>query len=93
MLQELIVAHRCEIAERVRQRTVAFTAPGIESTKQEQGVPVLLTQIVDALAEAGGFGALRAESATTAIKGQRRYPWSTIAERRLYDRAGGEWLW
>ena len=52
MLQDFIVAHRGEIIERVRARTLARTSPGRNDTKPEEGVPVLLTQIVEALVEA-----------------------------------------
>jgi len=67
MLQEFIVANRGEIVDRVGQRAMGRTGQGGVATKPEQGVPVLLTQIVDALAEASILRILRSESATTTI--------------------------
>ena len=67
MLQEFIVVNRGEIVERVAQRARARMAHGAAATRPEQGVPVLLTQIVDALAEVSTLRVLRTESATTEI--------------------------
>ena len=50
MLQEFIAANREQIIDRVRQRVSERTAPKSTSSQLEYGVPILLTQIVDALA-------------------------------------------
>jgi signal transduction histidine kinase len=52
MLRQLIVANREEIIERARRRVSARTAPKSSDTRLEHGVPIFLTQIVDALAAA-----------------------------------------
>jgi signal transduction histidine kinase len=68
MLQEFIVANRGEIVERVRQRAGAKAGEARVDTKQAQAIPMLLTQIVDALAEASSLRVLRTESPTTEIR-------------------------
>ena len=67
MLQEFIIAHRGEIELRVGQRVMARMAHVNPASRPEQGVPVLITQIVEALAEASTLRVLRAESPTTVI--------------------------
>jgi signal transduction histidine kinase len=52
MLQEFIVTNRDEIISRVRQRVSERTTRISSDDKLEHGVPILLTQIVDALADA-----------------------------------------
>ena len=67
MLQDFIVANRGEIIERVEHRAMTRVPLGGVATKPEYGVPALLPQIVDALAEASILRILREQSATTAI--------------------------
>ena len=52
MLQEFIVANRDEIIGRAKRRVNERTALKSTDTRLEHGVPILLTQIVSALAEA-----------------------------------------
>jgi len=52
MLEEFIVSHRTDIIDRARRRMSERMAPKSSDTRQEHGVPILLTQIVDALAAA-----------------------------------------
>jgi signal transduction histidine kinase len=54
MLQEFIVANREEIIARARLRVSSRTVAKWSDTRLEHGVPVLLTQIVEALAIARG---------------------------------------
>jgi signal transduction histidine kinase len=74
MLQEFIAANREKIIDRARQRVSERTAPKSADTNLEHGVPILLTQIVDALARVAstptlhlvGSAAGRTEIADTA---------------------------
>ena len=52
MLQEFIAANREKIIGRARQRVGERSTPKSTDTKLEHGVPILLTQIVEALARA-----------------------------------------
>jgi signal transduction histidine kinase len=52
MLQAFIVANREKIIDRAQRRVGERTAPKSTDTKLEHGVPILLSQIVDALARA-----------------------------------------
>jgi signal transduction histidine kinase len=58
MLQEFIAANRDKIIERARRRVSERSAPKSTDTNLEHGVPILLTQIVDALARVGSVPAL-----------------------------------
>jgi signal transduction histidine kinase len=59
MLQEFIVANREKIIDRARQRVGERRAPKSSDTELEHGVPVLLSQIVDALAPIASARTLR----------------------------------
>jgi signal transduction histidine kinase len=63
MLQDFIVANRDKIIDRARQRVSDRSAPKSTDTALEHGVPVLLTQIVDALTEARTLHVVGAPSA------------------------------
>ncbi len=52
MLQEFIVANREEIIARASARVTSRAAPHSSDTRLEHGVPILLTQIVEALTAA-----------------------------------------
>jgi signal transduction histidine kinase len=74
MLQEFIVANRERIIDRARLRVSERMAPKSTNANLEHGVPILLTQIVDALARVAstptlhlvGLAAGRTEIADTA---------------------------
>jgi signal transduction histidine kinase len=59
MLQEFIIANRDKIIDRTRQRVRERTAPKSIDAGLEHGVPILLTQIVEALARSGLAPTLR----------------------------------
>jgi len=59
MLQEFIALNREKIIDRARQRVEQRSAPKATDTQLEHGVPVLLTQIVDAFAEIASTRTLR----------------------------------
>jgi signal transduction histidine kinase len=67
MLQEFIAANREKIIDRSRSRVSERTGPKSPDTRMEHGVPILLTQIVDALTEASTLRLVGAPPPTTAI--------------------------
>ena len=75
MLQEFIGANREQIIERTRQRVSDRSAPRPTDVKLDHGVPILMTQIVDALTAAGAHRLAEAQnparqiSATAALHG------------------------
>ena len=68
MLQDFIVANREEIIERARRRVSGRVAPKSNDLLLEHGVPILLTQIVNALAEARTLREVGALASTTEIR-------------------------
>jgi signal transduction histidine kinase len=67
MLREFIVANRGEIIERARARVSERTGAKSNDARLDHGVPILLTQIVDALTEASTLRLVGAAAPTTAI--------------------------
>lgn len=59
MLQDFIAANRDQIIERARVRVRARSAPRSTEMKLENGIPLFLTQLVDALASAAQSSTLR----------------------------------
>jgi signal transduction histidine kinase len=76
MLQEFIAENRDQIIGRARQRVSERSAPKSTDVKLDHGVPILLTQIVDALTAAGTLRLVGAPpppteiSATAALHGR-----------------------
>ena len=69
MLQDFIAANRELIIERARQRVRARSTPPSTEAKLENGIPLFLTQLVDALAPAiGGAPALHVVRTTDSHK-------------------------
>jgi signal transduction histidine kinase len=67
MLQDFITANRKEIIERAKRRVSDRMIPKSIDARLEHGVPTLLTQIVDALAQARTPSVVGATKATTEI--------------------------
>jgi signal transduction histidine kinase len=59
MLQDFIAANRDRIIERAREGVRSRSAPRSTETKLENGIPLFLTQLVDALAAAAPSNTLR----------------------------------
>jgi signal transduction histidine kinase len=67
MLQEFIAANRDLIIERARLRVSERSAPKSTDIKLDHGVPILLTQIVEALAAAGTLRLVEVPATPTEI--------------------------
>ena len=67
MLQEFILANRDRIIERARQRVRDRSAAKSTDVTLDHGVPILLTQIVEALTEVGTLRLVGAETPATQI--------------------------
>jgi signal transduction histidine kinase len=67
MLQDFLVANRSEIIERVQRRAQARRGSESGGVELQRGVPILLTQIAAALAEANTLRARGAQASTTKI--------------------------
>ncbi len=67
MLQEFIAANRDKIIERARERVSARSAPKSTDVKLDHGVPILLTQIIEALTAAGTLRLVGASAPPTEI--------------------------
>jgi signal transduction histidine kinase len=59
MLHDFITAHRDQIIERARRRLKERTGSPVVEAKLENGIPLFLTQLADALAPAASARALR----------------------------------
>jgi signal transduction histidine kinase len=68
LLHDFIIAHREEIIERARQRVSKRTAARAGDTKLHHGIPIFLTQLVSALAQAGSANSLRLVGAAQSTK-------------------------